>query len=83
MSTSFIPDASKLQSEISALFKAKGPILVEVRFPRMGTSSDWYLCEEESELFALVNRLGAGAEIHLSSVWDLRNSVPSLTWTKS
>ena len=82
MSTSSIPDASKLQSEIAALFQAKGPVLVEVRFPHMGTSSDWYLCEEEAELRAIVGRLGTGAEIHLLSVWDLRNTGPDLTWTK-
>ncbi len=39
----------------------------------MGTSPDWHLCEDEDQFEALLDRLGAGAEVHLSSVWDLKN----------
>jgi hypothetical protein len=47
------------------------PVLVEVRFPGMATSPDWYFCREEEELEAIRSRLGPGAEVHLHSVWDL------------
>jgi hypothetical protein len=66
MSTSFVPEAA-------ALFADKPPVLVEVRFPNMGTSPDWFLCDEATELDPILDRLGPGAEVHLSSVWDLRN----------
>jgi hypothetical protein len=39
----------------------------------MGTSSEWFLCEDQSALNALLDRLAAGAEVHLNSVWDLKN----------
>jgi hypothetical protein len=38
----------------------------------MGTSPDWFLCEDVAALDAIVERLGPGAEVHLSSVWDLK-----------
>jgi hypothetical protein len=49
-------------------------VLVEVRFPNCATSPDWYLCEEEEELQRLLERLAPGAELHVSSVWDLKNT---------
>jgi len=55
------------------LLDEKPPVLAEVRFPKMGTSSDWYLCEDAAALGAVLDRLGPGAEVHLSSVWDLKN----------
>jgi hypothetical protein len=58
---------------ISALFSDSPPILIEVRFPRMGTSPDWYLCDDPQELVEIVDKLGASEELHLSSVWDLQN----------
>ena len=57
----------------SALFDAKPPVLVEVRFPGMGTSPDWYLCREENELGSILSRLGQGVEVHLHSVWHLND----------
>lgn len=50
-------------------------MLVEVRFPQMGTSSDWFLCENAAALDAILDRLDPGVEVHLSSVWDLK--IPS------
>ena len=64
-----LPDA--LREQVSALFRDRAPILVEVRFPRMGTSSDWYLFETEEELDHLRQRLAPGAELHLASAWDV------------
>jgi hypothetical protein len=74
MSTSFLPDTDAVRTAIAALFTDKPPVLVEVRFPNMGTSSDWFLCEEAADLDPILERLGPGAEVHLSSVWDLKNS---------
>jgi len=51
----------------------KPPVLVEVRFPNMGTASDWFLCEDAVALDAILDRLGPGVEVHLDSVWDLKN----------
>lgn len=73
MSTSFIPGAEAARAATAALFADKPPVLVEVRFPNMGTSSDWFLCEDAADLDAVFERLGPGAEVHLSSVWDLKN----------
>jgi hypothetical protein len=58
---------------LSALFSDSPPVLVEVRFPRMGTSPDWYLCNDPQELVEIMNKLGVGVELNLSSVWDLQN----------
>ena len=55
----------------TVLFDTKPPVLVEVRFPGMGTSPDWYFCREEDELEATLSRLAAGVEARLSSVWDM------------
>jgi hypothetical protein len=57
----------------NALFNSSPPILVEVRFPESGTSPDWYLCDDLKELVEIVDTLGAGLELYLSSVWDLKN----------
>ena len=74
MSTSFLPDTDTARAAVAALFAGKPPVLVEVRFPNMGTSSDWFLCEDAAELDAVLERLGPGAEVHISSVWDLKNA---------
>jgi hypothetical protein len=60
-----------VREQVSALFRDRAPVLVEVRFPRMGTSSDWYLFETEEDLERLWRRLGAGVELHLASAWDV------------
>jgi hypothetical protein len=65
------PDLRKLASDA---FEEGEPLLVEVRFPRMGTSPDWYLCQEEEELERILARLSPNVEIYVSSVWDLVNS---------
>ena len=65
--------SAEARAIVSALFENTPPILIEVRFPGCGTSSDWYLFEELEQLDMLLERLGAGAELHISSVWDLKN----------
>jgi hypothetical protein len=64
---------SRFPAAISSLFDSKPPVLVEVRFPGAGTSPDWFLCQEVQELDEVLSRLAAGAEVRLSSVWDLKN----------
>ena len=73
MSESRLKERTEARAAVAALFARTPPLLVEVRFPGMATSSDWHLLEDEEELDALLERLGPGAELHLSSVWDLRN----------
>src|SRR4051812_27582876 len=73
MSTSLLSDTSAILTAVGKLFDEKPPVLVEVRFPQMGTSSDWFLCEDAAALDAILDRLGPGAEVHLNSVWDLKN----------
>lgn len=82
MSTSFMPDTKAVKTAIEKLFDEKPPVLVEARFPNMGTSPDWYLCEDAAALDAILERLGPGAEIHLSSVWDLQNSAAAIVIRK-
>jgi hypothetical protein len=69
MSTAFVP----VTEAVARLFATKSPVLVEVRFPRMGTSSDWFLCEDRDELGPILDRLGPGVEVRLSSVWDIQD----------
>ena len=64
---------TEAKAAISALFENAPPVLVEVRFPRSGTSPDWYLCEEEEQLEQILKHLASGVELHISSVWDLKN----------
>ena len=61
-----------MSTAVEQMFPEKPPVLVEVRFPKLGTSSDWFPCEDASDLDAILERLGPGAEVHLSSVWDLK-----------
>jgi hypothetical protein len=74
----FLSDPSALLSVAQKLFAEKPPLLVEVRFPRMGTSSDWFLCDDAATLDAILDRLGPGAEVHLNSVWDLKGPAGTL-----
>ena len=62
------------RSAIAKLLDESPPVLVEVRFPHAATSSDWHLCEDEEQLDRMLDRLGPGAELHISSVWDLKNA---------
>ena len=82
MSTSILSDTAATRKEIGKLFEEKPPVLVEVRFPKMGTASDWYLCEDLATVEAILGRLGPGAEIHLSSVWDLKNPRGAITFRR-
>lgn len=49
------------ENAIAALFNNGSPVLVEVRFPRQGTSPDWYLCDE-GQWEQLLERLGPGVD---------------------
>src|SRR5260370_40436766 len=73
MRTSSLSDTGSVLAAVGRLFDDKPPVLVEVRFPNMGASSDWFLCEDAAALDAVLDRLGPGAEVHLNSVWDLKN----------
>jgi hypothetical protein len=83
MGTSFLPDPSAICTAVGKLFDEKPPALAEVRFPKMGASSDWFLCEDAAALDAIIDRLGRGAEVHLNSVWDLKNSAGAVVIPKS
>jgi hypothetical protein len=80
MSASSVPETNPFPTAIAALFLDKPPVLVKVRFPKMGTSPDWFLCDSEEDLSPILNRLGQGAEVLLSSMWDLRNSAGAIVW---
>lgn len=71
MSSRTLLTLGSMREPVIALFEEKSPVLVEVRFPHMGTSSDWHLCEELTDLDAILQRLGSGAEVRLHSVWDV------------
>ena len=73
MSTSFLSDTNAVLTAVGKLFDEKPPVLVEVRFPKMGTSSDWFLCENAPALDAVLDRLSAAVEVHLTSVWDIKD----------
>jgi hypothetical protein len=62
---------ASVREQLAALFRERAPVLVEVRFPRMGTASDWHMFETEEEFEQLRRRLAPGVELHLASVWDL------------
>jgi len=68
-----LSESAEAKVAISSLFENAPPVLVEVRFPNAGTSPDWYLCEEEAQLEQILERLSPGVELHVSSVWDLKN----------
>jgi hypothetical protein len=71
-----------MTAAVRVLFDTKPPVLVEVRFPGMGTSPDWYFCREEEELEAIRSRLGSGAEVRLHSVWDLTDPTGGMVLAK-
>ena len=48
-------------------------VLVEVVFPQMGTSPDWYLCDDEDDFVKILEGLAPGVEVYANSVWDLTN----------
>ncbi len=73
MSKLLFSASTEAKAAISTLFENAPPVLVEVRFPHSGTAPDWYLCEEEEQFEQILERLAAGVELHISSVWDLKN----------
>lgn len=73
MSKGLSPLSSEAKAAIVSLFETAPPVLVEVRFPGCAASPDWHLLEDEEQLEQVLEHLGAGAELHLSSVWDLKN----------
>jgi hypothetical protein len=72
MSNLQLSATDNLKSALDSLFQ-KPPVLVELRFPGMAVSPDWYLCEDARTLESILQRLGPGVEAHFSSVWDLKN----------
>lgn len=67
------------RDSVVALFDEKPPILIEVQFPRMGTSPDSYLYQAASEVDSLWDRVSPAVEIHFHSVWDLKDDVRPMT----
>jgi hypothetical protein len=78
MSKTLLAESTEAREAVSKLFEHAPPVLVEVRFPGGAASPDWYLCQDEEHLEQILQGLGTGAELHLSSVWDLRNSKGAL-----
>ena len=71
MGKTAITDPETVLGAITELFDEHPPVLVEARFP--GTSPDWYLFDRQEQFVALLPKLGPAVELHVSSVWDLRN----------
>ena len=69
----FSTTLSETQLATVATWFERAPVLVEVRFPRMGTAPDWFLCDSPAEFDPIWERLGPGAEVHLHSVWELKD----------
>lgn len=75
MKTDSLPMTETQRAAIARLVDDKAPILIEVRFPRMGTSPDWYLADSVSFIESIWERVAPGVEIHLHSVWDLKDEM--------
>lgn len=73
MSKIHLSESAETTAAVAMLFENGPPILVEVRFPNMGTSPNLYLCEEEEQLDQILDRLGPGVDVFVNSVWDLKN----------
>ena len=82
MSQGFQTLPSDARSAVAALLEHSPPVLIEVRFPHCATSPDWHLCEDEAELDQILDRLAPGAELHVSSVWDLKNPRGAITFRR-
>src|SRR5260370_2531568 len=83
MRKSFLSENSAIRAAVGERFNAKSPVVVEVRFPSMGTAPDWFLCEDLAALNAILDRLGSGAEVHLNSVWDLKHPADAVVLRRS
>lgn len=82
MSTPYLAKTTEARCAVSALLENAPPVLVEVRFPGAGTSPDWYLCEDEEEFEQIWHGLSPGADVHVSSVWDLKNTKEEISLRK-
>jgi hypothetical protein len=82
MNTTFETGTEAARAAVARLFAEKPPVLAEVRFPKMGTSSDWFLCDDEDGLGSIIDRLAPGAELHLHSVWDVTDATGGLVVKK-
>jgi len=83
MNKVLLSGSAEAKHAASALLAKAGPVLVEVRFPRRGTSPDWYLCEGEENLEPILEKLAPGVVVRLSSVWDPKNVTGEVCLTKS
>lgn len=63
-----------VRKAVAKLLDDSPPVLIEIRFPNAATSPDWLLCDNEEQLDQILDRLGPGVELHISSVWDLKNT---------
>ena len=82
MNTTQVLGAGSLWGAVARLFAEKLPVLVEVRFPKMGTSPDWYLVREEYEFAPIWEALGPGSEVRLSSVFDLKDATGAVVLSR-
>jgi hypothetical protein len=82
MSPGLLPISAEARYAVTSLFQDAPAVLVEVRFPRCGTSSDWYLCDDEEQLDKIVERIGSQAELHLSNVQDLKLAKTTVCFRK-
>jgi len=82
MSATVLSDVGAMRERVAGLFDEKSPVLVEVRFPHMGTSSDWHLCDALDELDPILERLGPGAEVRLHSVWDVTDPTGGIVFKR-
>jgi hypothetical protein len=63
----------EVTASLVRLLDSAAPVLVEIRFPNAATAPDWRLCEDGEQFEQILAHLGAGVELHVSSVWDLTN----------
>jgi hypothetical protein len=82
MNRRLLADSTEAKEIVSKLLDNSPPVLVEVIFPKVGTSPDWYLCQHREEFNEIMDSLGAGAELHISSVWDLQNKKGEICLSK-
>jgi hypothetical protein len=60
------------QAAVRDLFNNASPVRVELRFPHMGTASDWCLLHDNDELDPILDPLGPGTKVILGSVLDTK-----------
>jgi len=82
MNESQVSEHTDARAAAADLFRRRPPVLVEVRFPGMGTSPDWYLLEDGDDFESLLESLAPNTELHLSSVWDLKEAAGSVRFVR-